>query len=468
MAEPEREVALQPAPPADPGGAAAAGRGAGAAAGPLAVLLAAEYDEALRCVKCGFCLEACPTYRQTGLEPASPRGRLALVRALVEGTLGPDAVAGPLDLCLGCRACETACPSGIRYGRVLEGARSAIAPSLARRRSRLGRLLQRLALRHLLPHRGRLRAAVRLASAARPLLRRATGLVPAHLRELGLSMPPAPDRRLWAEWERLLRPLPDGSGWVVPAQGRRRHRVAFFPGCIQDALYLEVNLATVRVLSRTGCEVVIPAAATCCGALHAHSGDREAARRLARQNVEAFGRLGPVDAIVNAAGGCGAHLKEYGHLLPDDPAAAAFAARVRDLSEWLAEHGLGDATLRPLPLTVTYQDSCHLAHGQGVRAQPRQLLRAIPGLRFVEMEEADRCCGSAGIYNLLQPAMAGAVLDEKMSHAAATGARVIVVANPGCHLQMAHGVRTHGLGAEVEVLHLAQVLDRALTDTPRE
>lgn len=413
----------------------------------LELLSGWAYDEALRCVKCGFCLQACPTYRQTGLETASPRGRLALVRAMVEGVLPlDDATAAPLYLCLGCRACETACPSGLKYGRVLEGARAALEPALDASRSPGERLLRWLGFRHLLPRRRLLRAAVGLAGAGRAV----AGLLPAHLRTMAGSLPALPPRRLRREWDRL------AALGAVPARGPRRYRVAFFPGCVMDALFLAVNLATVRVLAAYGCEVVILTGSTCCGALHAHSGRLEEARALARQNAAAV--PADVDAIINNAGGCGAHLREYGHLIPEG---AEFARRSRDLSQWLAEIGPGPATaFRPLPLTVTYQDSCHLAHGQQVKAAPRQLLRSIPGLTYVEMPDADRCCGSAGIYNLLQPEMAGALLREKMASVAATGAPVVVTANPGCHLQLLAGARQ--AGAPVQVRHLAEILAASL------
>lgn len=413
----------------------------------LNLLTGWEYDEALRCVKCGFCLQACPTYRQTGLETASPRGRLALVRAVAEGILPLDeGVAGPLYLCLGCRACETACPSGLQYGRVLEGARAALEPVLATGRSPGERLVRWLGFRHLLPNRRLLRLAVGLAGAGRAV----AGLLPAHVRNMARSVPPAPTRRLRREWERL------AAMGAVPAQGARRYRVAFFPGCVMDALFLSVNIATVKVLAAYGCEVVILQDSTCCGALHAHQGRLDEARALARQNVATVPP--DVDAIINNAGGCGAHLREYGHLIPEG---AEFARRSRDLSEWLAEIGPGPQTVfKPLGLTVTYQDSCHLAHGQKVKAAPRQLLKSIPGLKYVEMRDADRCCGSAGIYNIQQPVMADALLDEKMANLAATRAPLVVTANPGCHLQMLAGARKAGL--DVGVRHIAELLADSL------
>lgn len=437
------------------------------------VELTREYDEALRCVKCGFCLQSCPTYVQLGIETASPRGRLSLIRAVAEGRLPlGDDFADPMYLCLGCRACETACPSGLHYGRALEGARAAVEPHLEQRRPWWQRALRRIAFDVLLPHPGRLRRLAGLLGLAQRsgALALAARLLPAHVRPLALALPPAPAGARRRAWARLFRALPGGAGHVAPAAGQRRYRVAFLPGCVMDALFLPVNLATVRLLTRAGCEVVVPAGMGCCGALHAHSGRRESAGALARRNLAALAAAeaagGPVDAIINNAGGCGAHLKEYGHLLPGDAGAAAFAARCRDLSEWLAEVGLPPA-VRPLPLTVTYQESCHLSHGQRVRQQPRRLLQAIPGLKLVEMAHADRCCGSAGIYNLLQPEMAGALQREKVAAIGATGAPVVVTANPGCHLQLLAGLQQAGLAGRVEVRHIAELLDAATDPHPQ-
>ncbi|MFO7173610.1 MAG: heterodisulfide reductase-related iron-sulfur binding cluster [Bacillota bacterium] len=427
-------------------------------------------DEALRCVRCGFCLQACPTYRQTGIETASPRGRIAVILALAEGRLspGPEA-AGPLDLCLGCRACEAVCPSGIRYGWLLESARAALESALEPRRPWPVRLARRVGFALVARPRWLRGLAALLAAAQKTgLLRAAAALLPRrlrHLREMALALPPAPTPALRRQWRRLLEPLPDGQGWRVPAAGPRRYRVGFFPGCVMDALFLSVNLAAVRVLAAAGCEVVIPAGAGCCGALHVHAGLQEDGIALARQNAAAFARVGPLDAVIQNAGGCGAHVQEYGRLLagtPEAEAGAALARLSRDLSRWLVEVGLGAARLGPVPGKVTYQPSCHLENGQGVRAEPRQLLRAIPGLELVEMADADRCCGSAGIYNLTQPAMATALLDEKMARVRATGAETVVVTNPGCHLQMLAGVHRAGLAGRVRVRHLAEVLAEAL------
>lgn len=393
-----------------------------------------DYEGLNRCIHCGFCLQACPTYRQTGVELHSPRGRLMLLRAAAEGHLPVDSgLAEPLDACLGCRACETACPSGVPYGRLLVQARALTAPVAP------PPWPVRFALRHLLPYPARLRAAAALARLAQRvgLFR----LLPAALRRAAEALPP------------LAAPRP----YPVPAAGAPG--ALFFAGCIQEALLQPQNRAAVAVIGAAAGSCAVPPGQTCCGALHAHAGDLEAARALARRNIAAFeAHPGPV---INHAGGCGAHLKVYGHLLRDDPAwaerARAFAARVRDLSEWLAETGLAKERLGALPMTVTYQDSCHLAHGQGVRRAPRELLRAIPGIDLREMSGADQCCGSAGLYSLTHPDMSGKLLAEKLASVAETGARVLVTSNPGCYLHLRQGA-----GPDLVVVTLAELLEDAL------
>lgn len=428
--------------------------------------LAWAYDEALRCVKCGFCLQTCPTYLQLGIETASPRGRLALVRAVAEGRLDPGApFADPLYQCLGCRACESACPSGLQYGQILEGARAAVEPYLAARRPWWVRGVRRFGLQWLLPHPRRLR----LVAAVAGILQRtgwlhvAARLLPSQARRAAAGLPPAPTGGQRRAWSRLFRPLPGGAGGVARA-ATARYRVAFLPGCVMDALYLPANLATVRLLVRSGCDVVVPAGATCCGALHAHSGNRPAVAALARRNVAALRSIeavaGCCDAIIANAGGCGAHLKGYAHLLDGDGSAAGFAARCRDLTEWLAEIGL-PRPVRELPAWITYQDSCHLRHGQGIREQPRRLLKEIPGVSLVEMDGADRCCGSAGIYNLLHPQMAAALQGDRVKAIAGTRAALVVTANPGCQLQLQAGLAAADMASGIRVCHIAELLDWA-------
>jgi glycolate oxidase iron-sulfur subunit len=429
---------------------------------PSDALAELEYGDLLKCVHCGFCLPACPTYAELGQEPDSPRGRIYLIKALADGRVAlTDSVAEHLSLCLGCRACESACPSGVPYGHLIEAGRAELE---ARRPGSLWRRLgRRAALAGLLPRPALLRAVVaglRLYQwSGLQRLVRASGalrLLPASLAASEALLPTLP---------------PAGRGGalpeVVPARGARRARVGFLHGCVQDAVFRPQNEATLRCLARQGVEVAVPRAQGCCGALHAHAGEPETARALARATIAAFEAAG-VDAIVVNAAGCGAHLKAYGHLLRDDPAlagrAAAFARRVADATEFLARAPLV-GPLGPLPLRATYHDPCHLAHGQQVRAEPRALLRAVPGLELVELGEAEMCCGSAGLYNLTEPEMAHRLLERKLGHVEATGATTVVTANPGCILQIAAGLAARG--RPVEVLHVVEVLDRAYAAAER-
>ena len=417
------------------------------------VLNIPELDQ---CVHCGLCLNHCPTYRVTQLEPESPRGRIHLVRAVAEGRIEPlDPVRGTpnerfadhIYLCLMCRACETACPSGVQYGRIAEAAREVLGPP----GSPLFRKLARFAFTQVFPSPRRLRwifAALRLyqRSGLQWVIRR---MLPRRLREMDALLPAVPSR--------FFAPGAD----LMPAIGTRRARVALLSGCVMSTLFGDVNDATVRVLRRNGCEVLVPRGQVCCGALNVHNGETVAARRMARRNVDVFLDAG-VDAVIVNAAGCGAAMKEYGHLLRDDPdyaeRAEQFAALVKDAGEFLAGLGLIPPSGR-IEMTVTYQDPCHLAHGQKVRAQPRQLLAAIPGLRLVEMEGADRCCGSAGIYNITHPGMSQELLTEKMAAVGRTGAAAVVAPNPGCMLQLRFGAQRYG--PALPVYHLMDLLDRA-------
>jgi glycolate oxidase iron-sulfur subunit len=370
------------------------------------------------------------------------------VRAAAEGRIEPNARFGEhIYLCLMCRACETACPSGVQFGRIAEAAREVLGPP----GGPLARLLARLAFTQLFPYPRRLRLAARLLrlyqrSGLQWLARR---LLPRRLREMDAMLPPVP-RKFFA---------PEAD--VLPAIGPRRARVALLSGCVMSTMFADINDATVRVLRRNGCEVVTPRAQVCCGALNVHNGESHAARQMARRNVRSFLDAG-VDAVIVNAAGCGAAMKEYGHLLRDDPSYAEPATRmatlVKDASEFLVELGLLPPAGR-VEMTITYQDPCHLAHGQKVRKPPRQLLAAIPGLRLLEMDGSDRCCGSAGIYNITQPQMSAQVLEEKMAAVARTGAQAIVAPNPGCMLQLrAGGLR---YGPALPVFHLIDLLDRA-------
>lgn len=410
-----------------------------------------DYTGLTECIRCGFCLPACPTYRHLEVEHASPRGRLALMRGLVEGRPVPlPEVVERLDLCLGCRACEPVCPSGVKYGRRLEEARAALArraPLLA-----LVALARRAALGWIIPSRLALRilAALLLASRRTGVVAALRGALPFHLGDLEPALPDPP-----IPWRRGLR------GRISPA-GERRGRAALFRGCVADAILPETNRRTAALLALAGYDVVVPAGQTCCGALHAHTGELAMARDLARRNIAAFEASG-AELYVNNAGGCGAHLGEYGHLFHGEAGweerARAFAGRVRDVTELLATFPLP----RPGPLAgrVTYQDSCHLLNGQGVKAQPRALLKAIPGLEYVELPEADRCCGSGGVYNLTQYATSMRILDEKMDRVQATGAAIVATANPGCLFQMRLGIHRAGLADRVRVAHVVDLLAEA-------
>ena len=404
-----------------------------------------------KCVHCGLCLNACPTYRELGVEMDSPRGRIYQMAQVATGaTPINDSYLEHIGLCLACRACETACPSGVPYGRLVEAARADIENRIDRPWPE--RLLRYLVFRHLLPSRFHLRVAGTLMR-----VQQALGLKLGGRRLVELqSLAPKIETPFFYRY----------YGKTLPADGERRYRVAFLGGCIANISFARLNEATVRVLQRNGCEVTIPAAQTCCGALHVHAGIRDEARKLARQNIDAL--LGSnYDAIISNAAGCGSTLKEYGELMEHDPQyrerAQQFSALTKDVTEFLAGIDL-NRNMRPLPLTVTYQDSCHLAHGQRIRSAPRQLLAAIPGLQFREMPLADLCCGSAGIYNVIHTEMALAVLEKKMRYANATPAEVIATANPGCMLQLRAGVERHGKGQRVA--HVVELLDEAYNLSP--
>lgn len=359
-----------------------------------------------------------------------------------------------IDKCLDCRACETVCPSGVEYGKLVEHARARIEKEY--KRPFFTRITRDFVFRKLLPFPARIRLAANLLKVYQrsglQAIARGSGI----LKLLGLS-----DR------ERLLPHIDshyfyDQIGKTFPAQGPKRARVAFFAGCVANVTFTGLNEATIRVLTANGCEVVVPNEQLCCGALASHAGVRETARELARKNIAVF-EAGDFDAIVTNAAGCGSTLKEYDHLFsadePEHASAVAFRNKMRDVTEFLATLGL-TATLQALPLRITYQDSCHLLHGQKVREAPRKLMKAIPGINFVELPYTDICCGSAGIYNVTQTEASMELLTEKMSYAKGTGATVIVTANPGCLLQLRAGAEIHGTGQEV--VHVMELLDRAL------
>lgn len=410
------------------------------------------------CVQCGLCLPSCPTYREMCREQSSPRGRLHLMRAVAEGRLDvlDPVFTDQMDECLGCRACEPACPSGVAYGAALETARAAVeqARTARGRRSWRARALRRLVFDWLLRDLARVRALGTAAWLAQrsglQALTRRSGLV----RALGLE-------RLEAQLPPLSRPFFVPRGQVYPVHGASRGRAGLLAGCVMHTAFAPVMQATVRVLTRNGWEVVVPAGQGCCGALHLHAGEPRGGRALARRLIAAFEAAG-VDVVVTNSAGCGAAMKEYGHLLAGDPAwadrAAAFSARVRDVTELLAQEPLR-GHLAPLHRTVVYQDPCHLLHAQRIAAAPRALLRAVPGLRLVEAGEAGLCCGSAGSYSLLRPEMSDRLLRRKLDQLLATGAEEIVTANPGCLLQLRAGLRRRGL--RLPVRHIVELMDEA-------
>jgi glycolate oxidase iron-sulfur subunit len=415
-----------------------------------------EYSVYSHCVHCGLCLNHCPTYRLWGQEADSPRGRIRQIELVDQGKLElGDSFVEHIDRCLDCRACETACPSGVEYGRLIETARSQIEQHY--KRPLASRLARDFVYRRLLPYPSRIATAARFLKfyqrSGLAALARATGI----LRLLGLQ-----DR------ERLL-PRIDSEffftelGKTFPAHGARRARVALFAGCVAQVTFSELNRATIRVLQANGCEVVVPEGQVCCGALPNHAGVRDVARDLARKNFGAF-PVDEFDAIVTNAAGCGSTLKEFTHLFtPEDPAyaqAAKFTKKMRDVTEFLAELGL-TAPLRPVPLRVTYQDSCHLTHGQKIREAPRKLIRAVPGVELVEMPLADQCCGSAGVYNVTETEASLELLSRKMDCVKQTQSRAIVTANPGCILQLRAGVSIHA--TDQEVLHVVELLDRSIS-----
>ena len=393
-----------------------------------------------KCVHCGLCLQSCPTYRELHVEMDSPRGRIYQMAQVKAGAPITDAYREHIDLCLACRACETACPSGVKYGRLIEAARAEVVERTSA--PFMTRLIRGIVFERLLPS----RAALRFAATGLRLVQATRLNLPGRLGEMASLAP------------RVESPFFDSNiGRVFPAQGKQKYRVAFLSGCIANVCFARLNEATVRVLQANGCEVTVPAKQTCCGALHVHAGLRGPARKLARRNIDAC-LDGGFDAIITNAGGCGSTLKEYGELFEEDARAEKFSKLVKDVTEFLASIESA-APPREIRATVTYQDSCHLAHGQKIRSAPRQLLSRIPGLTIKEMRMSDACCGSAGIYNVLHTDMSMSLLQKKMEAVNVTGAERIVTANPGCMLQLRAGVERWGRGQRVS--HVVEILDEA-------
>ena len=385
-------------------------------------------DDLATCVHCGLCLDACPTFRQTGLETESPRGRIYLMTQWKRGGIEfSQEQVRHIDLCLGCRTCEGVCPSGVPYGRIIEAGRAEVdkrrAPSPKHAAAKAG-------LRQLIAEPRRLNTLGNLTRVAQKV--GATSLV-----RSGRQLP-------------KLRPrFEPPRGRIAPAAGERKYRVAFLVGCVMPILYPQSHEAAVRLLQLAGCEVWFPKGERCCGALHAHNGDLEEAERLREANMEIYSR-GDFDALVVDSAGCGAHLKDF---YPE------LKGRVKDLTEWLVEVGL-PAPRRDVKTRVTYQDACHLAHAQKIKKQPRELIRMIPGIDFVEMRHAELCCGAAGLYSTLEPEMSRRILDEKLEDVLSTRAEVVVTANPGCQMQLESGLRRRG--SHVRVQHVSELLASAL------
>ena len=411
---------------------------------------APDEDELYRCVHCGFCLQACPTYIDTGLETESPRGRIALMKAVNEGRIDiTPGVVRHWDMCIQCRACEVACPSGVNYGQLIESTMSQVergrksgllarmAPAVMENRRRLGLVVGALSVYQ----RSGLQSLVRKSRALR--------LLPGNIAELESSLPAIEGARFKAE------------GQVIPAQGERRATVALLSGCVMPMVNGPQMSAAARVLARNGCDVVAPRGQVCCGAISSHVGDLDSARKLARRNVDEFLDAG-VDAVVVASAGCGTRMKEYGHLLRRDAGYAAKAERlsgmVKDIHEFLVDLPF-EPPSASLEYRVTYQDSCHLANTQRVVEQPRQILRSIPGVEFVELPNASKCCGAGGTYTITERESSLRVLATKMAAVRETGANVVATANPGCVMQLQYGVRREGLAART--VYVTDLLDEA-------
>jgi glycolate oxidase iron-sulfur subunit len=409
------------------------------------------------CTHCGLCLPTCPTYRELGLETDSPRGRLYLMSTAfrdVNPTPLNEDWAKYIYRCLDCRACETACPSGVQFGELVEEARAIY--ELNTKRPKKYRMWTNLVFKRILPKRLRLNLIFELLwlyqrLGIRSLVRRSGILkMMGKMGEMEAMMPEVPTPTLKFSLRKF-----------SPAKGKAKYRVGFVSGCMMNQLFTQTNLATVRVLQENGCDVITPRKQNCCGALHVHNGVRDVALGLARQNIDAF-EGESLDAIIINSAGCGATLKEYDVLMEHDTEyaekATRFSEKMRDISEFLAEIGITPPE-GEIKRSVTYDEPCHLVHGQNVHDQPRQLLQSIPGLHFVELRESEWCCGSAGIYNITQPDMSRDILERKMKHIADTEAEIVATGNPGCILQIQLGVREHGL--PMKVMHPVDLLDCA-------
>jgi glycolate dehydrogenase iron-sulfur subunit len=402
----------------------------------------------LDCIHCGLCLSSCPTYRVLGNEMDSPRGRIYLMRAFDEGRAKiTDSFVEHMFRCLDCRACETACPSGVHFGHMMEEMRGKIVEE------RSAPWIARLVLKHVFPYPRRFHLASRMlqlyrASGVQTVIRK-TGL----LKQLAPRMAAAEALMPEVEMERGVK-----LGGHYPAEGKKQGTVAFFTGCVMNSMMGSINKSSVKLLNAAGYDVIVPGEQICCGALANHAGLRETAKDMARENLKAF-PIGDLDAIIINAAGCGAMLKEYPLLIEG---AGGFSAKVKDISEFLASTRIFERLTRPLNQRVGYDDPCHLIHGQGVKGEPRKLLKAIPGIKFVEIEGADQCCGSAGVYNITQNELSMEILDRKMEKLQKAQIEVLATGNPGCMFQFKYGAKKFGM--RLEVVHPVELLARSLGD----
>ncbi|KAB2338020.1 (Fe-S)-binding protein [Cytobacillus depressus] len=420
-----------------------------------------DEDELLNCMRCGFCLPTCPTYIESGFQEShSPRGRIALMKAVVDGHIEPDEdVERSLNMCLGCRACEPVCPSGVNYGHLLEEARDIINQN--KKHSLSARVIRKTVFKGLFPYQNRMRTLTSLLgiyqrSGMQNIVHKSglMKLFPDSLATMEKVLPQVPARKEMLNRPEHLEPI-----------GARQKKVAFFSGCLMDTMFMKTNDSTMQLLQIAGCEIVIPKSQACCGALHGHSGEKEDAKALAKRNIVAFEEA-EVDYIITNAGGCGAFLIDYDHLLKDDPhwaeRAKAFSMKLKDISAILVELDFHKKELFLSKQVITYQDSCHLRNVMKTASEPRMLLQAIQGTTYCEMKNADSCCGSGGIYNIVESEMSMKILDSKMDTVKETEAKTIVTANPGCLLQMKLGIEREGLSDQMRAVHIADLLLEAV------
>lgn len=419
-----------------------------------------DYDELMNCTRCGFCLPSCPTYVESGQnELQSPRGRIALMKGVVDGLIEPDEdVKRSIDLCLGCRACEPVCPSGVNFGHLLEQARDAIYQT--NKQSLSEKAMRSIFFTNMFPYPNRMIGAVGLLGfyqrSGIQKVARSSGIMnflPETMRTMEKVLPRVPKKKEMKQRQRHFAPLQ-----------QKKKKVAFFSGCLMDTIFMSTNDSTTKLLQYAGCEIIVPETQSCCGALHGHSGEKDRAKEMAKLNILAF-EISEVDYIITNAGGCGAFLVDYGHLLQDDiewsERAQAFSSKIKDITSILVELEFDKLPLRLDEKIVTYQDSCHLKNGQKTFIEPRKLLQSIKGIRFVEMDDAGRCCGSAGIYNIVESEMSMQILDYKMEQTKKTKAKTIVTTNPGCLLQMKLGIEREGLSDQMDAVHIVDLLVKA-------